>query len=169
MLSLIGSALKRRVSCMERELSIGVELAIGLVALAVVLSLTMGFVYYGNIIKDGSGSQFVDMKETMSLDYMKGLARGETDTDMPSATAYNIIRTYESVISEEVSGFDITVRVPSVDGSVLKDNLKGRVKLEVYETSDSSFVVIVNKVDRSGAIVNNTEIAINQIRAKYGL
>lgn len=154
---------------MERELSTGVELAISLVGIAVLLSIIMAFVGYGNTIKNGSGEQFVDFKENMSLDYMKSLANGEIDNDMPSATAYNIIRSYESIISEEASGYDSTVRVPSRDGSILRDNLKGRVKLEVHEVSGSSFVVLIHVLNRDGVVSNTTDVGINGVISKYGL
>lgn len=118
---------------MEKEVSESISMGVALMALAALLSIVFFTVYLGNGIKAGAGNQLSDVKNEISIDYVTALASGEVDNDMPTATAYNIFRTYDKVILETGNGYDGTVRTLLSQGSDLHDKLGGRVQLELQE------------------------------------
>lgn len=153
---------------MEREVSHSVELSVGLVALAALLSIIMFTVTIGNIVKAKSGDGLTDVRDSMSVEYVKGLVSGEIDNEMPTATAYNILNKFRGVIVEEATGYDSKVRNLQIEDSILKDNLKGRVQLEIKETTQGTYVAIVRILDKDGTIKSGqVQTGINTLNSKY--
>lgn len=129
---------------MEREVSIVVEISIVLVAISALLSIIFFTVYVGNDIKADATSSISDIKNEISVNYVKGLANGEIDNEMPSATAYNILTTYSDVIVESANGYDGEIRNLMTEDSDLKNKLTGRVQLELIEITDGAYVVFIH-------------------------
>jgi hypothetical protein len=118
---------------LEKEVSQSVELGVTLMAISILLGLIFFTVYLGNGIKADAGEGLSDVKNEISINYINALAKGEVDNDMPTATAYNIFKTYDKVILETANGYDGTVKILMSQGSDLSNNLSGRVQLELKE------------------------------------
>lgn len=157
---------------MEREVSLMTELMIGLVALSAFLFIVFGTISISRSLQEDAVSTTTDVKETLSVSYLRDIERGEVDSNMPSATAYNIMTSYEDSIVAEASDFDDKVRVVSVDSSVLETHLKGRVNIQVKEVASGQFAVILTMIDETmpqSYIDNKTQVGVNTLKTKYGM
>lgn len=147
---------------MERELSISVELVVTILAITVVISILMFTVIVGNEVKEDSSEALSDVRDSISIEYVEDLDKGRVDSNMPAATAYNILSMYSSVIGYEASGFDNKVRDLKSEDSVLKNNLKGRVQLDIVDTP-TGYVAFIQPLDDRGKIKNTTTSGLSKL------
>lgn len=157
---------------MEREVSIMTELVIGLLALSAFLFIVFGVMSISRSLQEDSVSATTDIRESLSVSYLRDIARGEVDGEMPSATAYNIVTMFESAIVAEASNFDSKIRIVSLDSSVLETHLKGRVVMQVKEVSGGQFAIILTMVDETvpqSYIDAKTATGVNTLKTKYGM
>lgn len=146
---------------MERELSMGAELAIGLIFFSALLSVVVFTVSIGMSMKDSSAQTVGDIEQSMAYNYVTELSKSDEQKDMPAATAYNIVTMYRDVITQEVSGYDDSTRNLQYEDSVLKANLKGRVYLDLKAKQDGTYVAIIHILDRDGNYADLTTNGIN--------
>lgn len=152
---------------MENEVSKTVDIAVALVGLSALISLILVVAnLIGFSLKDTSNSGAENITSSMTKGYVSEIASNKDIENIPASTAYSIILTNKDRISTEVSGYDDVVRDLSEDDSVLKNNLKGRVKLELVPTGSEDYTAIINILDDKGNIANKTENAINTIPRK---
>lgn len=131
---------------MEREVSSMATLMVGILAIAAVIGIMMFTVVIGRDVQEDANEGITDVKDSISIDYVKELASGHIDSNMPAATAYNILKMYDTVIIEEASEYDDTVRNLRVKGSVLESRLSGRVNLKIKETKNGQYMAFVYRV-----------------------
>lgn len=157
---------------MERDLSVATELAITLVSLAAVISVIVGVVYMGNNIKEETTGSISEVKVNIYDDYVKSLAKSDTDNEMPTVTAYNILTTYEKVIIASANGDTGEIRYLLTQGSDLKNNLKGRVQLQIIEASVGGYIAFIHKSDCSwkvGACTCPNKTGFYTLKSEYNL
>lgn len=128
---------------MEKEVSHSVEIAVTLVILSVVISFVFYTVVVGNMVKE-DGYDFahrlqVNTSETFLAD-MVG-----KDNIMPTATAYNILKTYGAIIPQyrcNISNENLDL---TKDQVCLVTHLTGKVSLDVVKLAEGSYSVTVNE------------------------
>lgn len=147
---------------MDREISMTAELAIGLTALAAVLSFVMFTVLIGKDMQNDAMNTLSDTREIISSNYVEDLARDRVQKDVPAATAYNILTMYSDVIIYEVNSYDDKTRNLQEEGSVLKAHLKGRVYLDIRKFSDGTYFAIVRPLDLNSNYADVTVTGINK-------
>lgn len=157
---------------MEREISIATELAITLVSLAALISVIIGITYMGNSLKEEMTGSFTDIKVGMYDDYVNALAKSDTDNEMPTVTAYNILTTYEKVIIKSANGMTGEVRLLLTEGSDLKDDLKGRVQLQIVKTNVGGYVAFIHEsycTWKIGTCTCFDKTGFNALKSEYGI
>lgn len=84
---------------MEREVSLTVEISVALVAICAVISIIWFTVYLGNDVANQSSETASEIIATMESTVLEELS-GEGEIIMPSASIYNVLRTYSNAIPE---------------------------------------------------------------------
>lgn len=129
---------------MEREVSATAGITITLVALSVLLSLVLYSVSIGFDMKNRAADGLMDIRNSLSAHYIRSLMIGETDNDMPAATAYNILRKYDDSILEVADLITGEIDVPMVEEPGIHSYLTGRVQLEIIEVTGGSYIAIIH-------------------------
>jgi hypothetical protein len=127
---------------LEHEVSISVELGVCLGALVSVIALILFTVSIGNNMKADAFDEVVSINkqvEESTLSYLVGL-----DNEIPSAAAYNILKTYANVIERvdcHIAGCnEATLGVGSEP--CIANHLSGKLNLEVRKNSYTGYYVI---------------------------
>jgi hypothetical protein len=129
---------------MEREVSESLSIGVTLAAIATLLSVVMFTVYVGNTIKATGGSSLSGISNEISFNYIDSLARGEMDNEMPTATAYNIFKTYDKAIIESADWYTGEITNLMEGDSSLRSHLNGRVQLELLRVDNGAFIALVH-------------------------
>lgn len=147
---------------MEREVSSAITLAVTLAAIGLLLSIVWFTVYIGTDMKNLGAGALNSVQDNMSNGYIESLASGEVDNDMPAATAYNLLKTYDKVIIESANMMTGKVTNLMTGDSDLRSDLSGRVQLELHKTDSGAFVVLIHngsprpQRDASGNVMKDT-------------
>lgn len=143
---------------MEKEVSHAVEIGVTLVIMAAVIGIIFFTVFMGDSVKNDAFTFAVDTKTTVESAAIEDLYKAE-QTDMPTATAYNILRRYSNSISafyctycvskgealhDEITNLSIS------DNNCLARHLQGKVKLCVYRNGEGQYCVFVHDVNCEG-------------------
>lgn len=156
---------------MEKELSNTVDISVVLIALSVFLAIVLSTVAIGMSIREKAATSLTDMKDDLTVSYVSSLANGITDSEMPTATAYNILRTYNTVIVESVNSMTGKTVNLMMEDSDLQNDLSGRVQLEVIKTPSGAYIAIIHDKDcnyRGGSSCGNAT-AVNALKTKYNV
>jgi hypothetical protein len=163
---------------LEREVAEGVSIAIALAAVAALLGIVFFTVFLGNGVKEGAGGALTDIRDEISVNFVKALESGELDNEMPAATAYNIIKTYDKAIIGVGSGLDGSVSNPMIEEPTLGNHLTGRVQLEVHDV-DGAFIVFIHNEDcnwkvgnhaHNDGVAGNCKVAgFDSLKTKYSI
>lgn len=150
---------------MENEVSKTVEIAVMMVGLSAMITIILAIMPLGKAIQEMGTTTTANVTSDMSDGYIKQLAGDDDLQNIPSATAYSIILSNKATISKEVSGYDDKVRNMFDEDSILKTNLKGRVKLDFVPDNDgASYIAVINILNSKGEIENITEEGLNKIK-----
>lgn len=132
---------------MDREISYMTALAIALVGTGAIISLIWVTLFIGKDMQSSSTEGIVNVSNDMSINYIRSLSSGETDNEMPTATAYNIMRTYGDIITEAACGSNGGVTNLMAEAPCLESELKGRTSLQLMELPTGEFVALAHVVD----------------------
>lgn len=155
---------------MEKEVSSMVDLMVGLIAVSAVLGMVTFTVLLGrNIMSDviGTASNIDGM---ISVGFIEDLAKGEIDNEMPTATAFNVLTTYDNAIGVTGCGVCGAERELITQRTCLSDHMTGRVQLEVLGY-DGKYISLIHKGDCNwyvGACTCPSGSIFNTIKQKHG-
>lgn len=138
---------------MEREVSAATGITITLVVLSVLLSMIFYTVSFGYDMKNRAAVGIADIRGSLSSNYIRSLMIGETDNDMPAATAYNILRKYDDSILEVADLITGEIDVPMIEEPSIHTYLTGRVQLEIIEVNGGSYIAIIH--NGSDRVIND--------------
>jgi hypothetical protein len=158
---------------LEREVSSTVSLGGSLVALAALLGLVFFMVFMGNGVREDAGQALSGIRDQATVNYIRDIASGATDNEMPAATAYNILKTYSDVIEEAACGYDGTVSNLMTEDPCIGNNLTGRVQLELQPINGgSTYVAFIHGVDcnwREGVCSDPNRSGFEKLKQKYNI
>jgi hypothetical protein len=163
---------------LEREVAEGVAISVAIMALAALMGIIFFTVYLGNGVKESAGGALMNIRDEISINFVRALESGELDNEMPAVTAYNIIKTYDKAIIEVASGLDNTISNPMTAEPSLGNKLTGRVQLEVHEVNGAFVVFIHNEncnwragvhATNDGVTTNCKVTAFNTLKTKYSI
>lgn len=140
---------------MEREVGITVSLAVQLVALSAFLSLVFFVVFQGETIKNNTANVASEMNTEVQTGFLNQLVDHRVDPLMPTATAYNILLSYDNVITKSACAvaWDNGVAVDPIhvlmtDGSCLINHMQGEVSMELlYIDKTSEYIAFLHEAD----------------------
>lgn len=132
---------------MDEGLNKSLWLAISVVAAAALISIIIFTVSIGNQVKYESMSLFGSIHNAIADGYIKDIALGELDMEMPAATAYSILTTYSGTITTSVNARTGRIVDLQVSPTDLMDGLGGRVQLEFGKVINGNFYVIIHDED----------------------
>lgn len=156
---------------MEKEVAEGANVTIALVSIAALIGIIVFTVYIGGVIREDSGEVLTDIRDEMSVDFIYRLSAGGVDNEMPAATAYNILKTYDKIITEVACGFDGEVSHIMTEDPCVGNRLTGRVQLEVIEV-DGAYLAFIHEEDCNWHVGDETcsvQSGFNELKSKYGL
>lgn len=135
---------------MEREVSIVVEIGVGLIALAALISIIWFTIYLGNDIADNVAIEASELSSDVSVGELDELC--DEENIMPAASVYGLIRMYNAYVPEFVCMYcdkDINA-VQDISGNTapcILNHLSGKVNLQVERTDYGWYRFIVHYVD----------------------
>lgn len=158
---------------MDREVSSSVHLGVSLAALAGLLGIVFFTVFMGNQVKEDAGRSLSDIRDQATVNYIRDIASGATDNEMPTASAYNILKTYSDVIQEVACGHDGAVSNLMTEEPCLGDNLTGRVQLELQPINGgSTYVAFIHDEDcnwQAGDCTDEDKRGFEYLKQKYNI
>lgn len=152
---------------MDREISMSVELGVGLTVLASVLTLIIFTVMLGKDIIAEATMSINETTQVVTSNYVGDIYHGAIPEVIPTATAYNIITTYDEFIAYEVNTFDTQIRNVQEDGSVLRNNLKGKVSFKLGKLINGTYYATVRPVDTDENYADVTMTGVNKFKVDY--
>ena len=151
---------------MENEVSNSVSVAVSLIGIGALLVIVAWVVMLGQDMEGRVVEKVADVKSNVTVQYIDDLVSGRVDNEMPSAAAFNILTTYEKVISSTICGI-CGEEVDLLTGSsCIGKHMNGRVQLEVIE-KDKVYNVIIHKGDCNWKVGNCTcanRVALDKFR-----
>lgn len=156
---------------MEKEISSAVEITVALIGLAAFLAVVLFTVHLGWDIKDDAGVFASDVRDDLTTNALLRFSSGEYDNEMPTATAYSILKRYDNVIAEYACGIDGRIVNPLIEEPCLRDHLHGRVQLEVHDVY-GTLVAFIHEEDCNWKVSDCTcryKDVISNLKAKYGI
>lgn len=138
---------------MEREVSSAMELAVTLMIVAALLAIVIVPVFMGRGVQENVYSEVAGIEANMKLATMEELA-DKFVTEMPAATAYNIILQNSDKISYYACLYDIAnntggqpINLNEVDDVCLGKHLKGKIKLYVARNGEGNYQVGIHSIN----------------------
>lgn len=129
---------------MEREVSLTVEISVALVAICAVISIIWFTVYLGNDVANQSSETASEIVATMESTVLEELS-GEGDIIMPSASIYNVLRTYSNAIPEFhckiCGGAPLNL---TTDNPCIITHLEGKVHVLVQDRAYGGYKVTIS-------------------------
>lgn len=155
---------------MEKEVSSMVDLMTGIIA----VSLVLGIVFVTLMIGQGITNDVVNTTTTitrgLNTGFLEDLAKGEIDNELPTATAFNILTTYDVSIGHTGCGICGEEREVLAERTCLGDHMSGKVSLETLG-SDGRYVVLIHKGDCNwyvGSCTCPNKGVFTAVKQKYG-
>lgn len=161
---------------MERELSSTMAITVSLIAVTALLSIVFLTLSIGGTVQEGASRSLTDVSHNLSMGYIEDLYLGVVDREMPMATAYNILRTYEDVILESAC-YNGEVTNLLTQGPCTGSNIRGKVQLELFKVN-GGYVAFVhtdkftwNRAEELAKTPSEREVwyGYEALRKKYGL
>lgn len=152
-------------------MSISVSITVALLVTGAVLALVFFTVFLGNEIKTGISDYFGDSLNDMNSGILHDLASGISDYNMPSATAYNILKLHERVFTEVYDLRTGEVKDILREDLNLRENLTGRLDLEVINIEGRYYAFIHDEVcewDTGSCTCGHSHLWFD-FRSYYGL
>ena len=125
------------MSSLEREVSIAMHLAAGIISMSALLGIVIYTVQIGNDVKGYAIEQANQIEydlKTYSLDQLV-----DKNTILPAAAAYALVEKNYSVISEYKCEICNSTEV------CLNNHLTGKVSLEINKASEETYKVTIHK------------------------
>lgn len=130
---------------MDREVSHITELGVSMIAMAVIIGIIMGTVYFGRDIRTNGINYLVDVNNEVSNSFLTSM--NGTAEVMPSAAAFSILKTYGVLISKtDCKVCNETIEQVTDNPCIIK-HLKGKVSLGVSKVKSGDFEVEIHKED----------------------
>ena len=135
---------------MEREVSIVVEIGVGLIALAALISIIWFTIYLGNDLADDVAIEASELTSDVTVGELEELCNEENI--MPAASVYGLIRMYNAYVPEFICMYcdnDINA-IQDISGNTapcILNHLSGKVNLQVERTDYGWYRFIVHYVD----------------------
>lgn len=130
---------------MENEVSHTFELGVTLMAISVVIGVIIATVTFGKGIKDDAFNWLSHSNKQVyegTLASLNGVA-----TELPSAGAYNILKTYSSLIEETecfIDGCNEVTEGLDSEPCIAK-HLNGKVSLEIRKAISGNYIVKIHE------------------------
>ena len=155
---------------MEKEVSSIVDLMVGLIAVSAVLGIVTFTVLIGRDVMSDVISTASSIDSMVSMGFIEDLAKGEVDNEMPTATAFNVLTTYDNAIGVTGCGVCGEERELITQRTCLSDHMSNRVQLEVLG-SDGKYISLIHEGDCNwfvGACTCTHSNIFSGIKLKYG-
>lgn len=130
---------------MENEVSHTFELGVSLMAIAVVIGVIIATVTFGKGIKDDAFNWLAHSNKQVSEGTLASL--NGVSTELPSAGAYNILKTYSSLIEKTECHIDGCKEVTEGLGSepCIAKHLNGKVSLDIRKANSGNYTVEIHE------------------------
>lgn len=132
---------------MDNGVSKSIWFAIALVSVSALLSIIMYTVFLGNQVKSESMVIFSGLHSSISEGFVRDMEVGETNLEMPAATAYSILTSYSGIITESVNATTGRIINLQSEPTDIMTSLGGRVQLEFQKSISGSYFAIVHHKD----------------------
>ena len=155
---------------MEKEVSSIVDLMVGLIAVSAVLAIVTLTVLIGRNVMGDVISTASSIDSMVSMGFIEDLAKGEVDNEMPTATAFNVLTTYDNAIGVTGCGICGEERELLTQRTCLSNHMSNRVQLEVLG-SDGKYIALIHKGDCNwyvGVCTCTHRDVFSDIKLKYG-
>ena len=130
---------------MDREVSHIVELAVTLIAIASLITVVLFTVTFGKSIESDTVNWLSDSNRKVSEGVLSSI--NGVPTELPSAGAYNILKTYSSIIEKTECHIDgcnkETIGLNSEP--CIATHLKGKVSLDVRKSVSGFYTVEIHE------------------------
>ena len=128
---------------MDNEVSHALEIAVSMMAMAVIIGVIVGTVIFGRSIREGGYSYMLQVNDDMSSSFLKSL-EGVYD-EMPSAAAYNILKANSDSITRVECKICKTTESGRVENHCIATHLKGKVSLDVVRDGSGEYSIVIHK------------------------